>query len=1267
MPHEKITAWLKSNLKLAAYYYLSKPSWLPHAIANARNRIAKIRTFGEKERAREEETLKKQGMTLEDLEGVLSQMEANGINLAHPYAKGFDSDMSIYSYSLTSNAKAIKDMATPPAEGDEDVRELAIRLAQNGEFGKAYDIIRYDHTYLKDDLDFYKRLYQTVIASAKKYVGTKTATGGDALTYARYILQEKQPILFDIARENPAIIAEWPWFFMTESVPQDVAAEIVKVIPSLQLGEERAISSLEWFLAKAQTMRIPGVDEAFLALLKNNPQVANSKAMDLLSHAGANLSPEIREFLTGLVKIKGSDPEFMNQAVARRGGRIEKELTEAGVQLDKGVLMAAYRNFVAESKRKNIPASNLAFNLCRTETSRQVLLESVSAANVAEDIPGLKSAFFLRADLFHDRFGSADPEVLHKEFLSSWKGSSRDLNCQAIHAIIEEEPEFREKNGRLEAGHPVSTFYQEAIDSDLGPGKEKELMRLVTPQASYDAMKADILALYRKTQQTLVQDILAKESKGNLLLVKDDHGDYTGIRLWRGVKEEYNVPAPLESWASRSAIAAGFDGHDVWESIVPLKAILVAYISPHWGEAMDWQSASPEHEFIVIRSYISANEIASKGEDYRWPEENEPGPEPEERGGGPVWNLKNVKLAANRYYIAKPDWLPKAIDNARKFIAKTEAEAAAPANLPLTKGLPSSAEKDLQAAGLSIQYVKDILSKMEANGINLANPWASRFSSDMTYSPREILQPYYVKSLEEMVAPAVEGDTDVGVEALTMAKEGRIRELRDLTKFNHQFLVRDNEFAKKLFLTIIGSVGRISNNADSLAVASAIMHDNQNAMFAIATENPSIIAAWPWFWMENGMPAEIQTQVIKTIPSLKVDNVFDAFKVENYLDRLGGLGVPGLKEAFFSFLKGNAEIASRRAIKFLADTLRSDPFHKYVVEDPDISHYLMTLIKGRSKDPEFVSEMINQESSRIELKMKEEGMRLDETVVAEAYRRSMAKSMSEGQNADSLVHKYCSTAASRKALLEATASVSGGHNSYLPGLSNAFFLRADLMKKEYEGVAPSFMNSWRGSSRSLNCQAIHAIVEDEAEFKGKNPVSVFYREAMDSDLGPGKEKEMMRLITPQASYDVMKAEILALYQKTQQTLVDNILNRDPNGKNLLVKDENGQYTGMLLWRGISKKYNVPAPLESWASKTATAFDFDGYGIWESVVPLNAILVAYVSPGWGASLGWQSPSNEHEYIVIRSHVSVGGVSKKSQGYEWEPGMKIEKEAPAPARV
>jgi hypothetical protein len=613
MGTERTAAWLKGNLskpvRLAADYYHAKPDWLPPFISWARTIIGMVRQNKDAVKG-VEEMLRPPNSSLEELEGILSKMESEGVNLAkssvREYLRADYIPMNplhsklFHEYMVNTMRQAI----APPAPGDVDIREKVLLLVKAGEAYQTDDIL-WKHVELKRDMEFMRNLFVTIAQTAKQRGKTKANGIFSRLMHG----SGNEGLLAEIAIANPALVAEWPWFWMDYSspgAPKEVLSILVGLIPTLQTDETylwRVLRAVEQAVASG----IPGAREALVACLKNNPETSKKQAINLMANWDSDPLtkdiPEAKAYIVGIIKEGANDPAFLEDAITKTGSMFERHLEGAGILPSKDALVVAYRKAIARRFERGDGASSLLYVFSGTESSRKAFLEYTTAATREEELPGVMGSFFLRADLVQDK--------IPREFVDSWKGSSRNLGCQAIHMMVEEVDELR-------GHHPVAPFFPQEIPSDLGPGKERDLMKMLTPQASYEAMKRAVSETYRTTQQTLVEDILRKDHNGGDLLVKNDKGEYVGIRLWRGIGKEYDIPASLESWCSDTPTAAHFDGYAVWEAVIPLKAILTSYVSPNWGDTYSWKHGDTEYEYIVIRSHVPVEEIRQEKEDYRW-------------------------------------------------------------------------------------------------------------------------------------------------------------------------------------------------------------------------------------------------------------------------------------------------------------------------------------------------------------------------------------------------------------------------------------------------------------------------------------------------------------------------------------------------------------------------------------------------------------------------------------------------------------------------
>jgi hypothetical protein len=428
-----------------------------------------------------------------------------------------------------------------------------------------------------------------------------------------------------LLRNDPKLFVDgffvYSWAFNPNEFSPDVLSVLLQAMASMHLSSIGQANEIMRFLSKVGNL-FDMAKATYDALVRGDPAMRNNAIQMALSNTHSSLElPETREYIESQIRTIPSNPSALVDLVSEMGDITEERMRRFGVKLPDMVPIyeEALAKFFAAKKRlaesfhmgvvKDADddfeaGSEMMKMFSSTESSRKALRFFADGAQSPADMPGLKSVFYLRADLLSQ-------QEMYDSFLYSWKISARTNNAQAIQLVLNDDP-------RTRGQYPVEPFFDSHtplhFEEEVGPdGKTmagEHIIRSLTTQQSYDAMKKTFEDIYRKTQSTLVKDILARDKYAEEILVKDNEGKYAGLNLMRGVSSSYNVPSSLESWTSDGFVAHHkFDGHAVWLAPIPLRAVLISFASPHWGKDFGPRTMECEYEYIVIRSFVGPQNI----------------------------------------------------------------------------------------------------------------------------------------------------------------------------------------------------------------------------------------------------------------------------------------------------------------------------------------------------------------------------------------------------------------------------------------------------------------------------------------------------------------------------------------------------------------------------------------------------------------------------------------------------------------------------------
>lgn len=193
-------------------------------------------------------------------------------------------------------------------------------------------------------------------------------------------------------------------------------------------------------------------------------------------------------------------------------------------------------------------------------------------------------------------------------------------------------------------------------------------------------------------------------------------------------------------------------------------------------------------------------------------------------------------------------------------------------------------------------------------------------------------------------------------------------------------------------------------------------------------------------------------------------------------------------------------------------------------------------------------------------------------------------------------------------------------------IKRLFFTNKNFTPEECKNL---FVEGWKQSSRTSASNSVQSVMLQMEEFKGSRKSNIYFNARTPKHFN---EETLNKIIHPEARNNIQQF-LKDVYGRTQASLLEDIT-RDPNieyNNNLLH-----------LYRGVEEVYNVSAPLESWTSDKQVAHGFDGADILEAWVPVDAVYVSWVSPGWEVAKDRASEGlKESEYILITSKFQFKG--------------------------
>jgi hypothetical protein len=213
--------------------------------------------------------------------------------------------------------------------------------------------------------------------------------------------------------------------------------------------------------------------------------------------------------------------------------------------------------------------------MCGGEIGRRAFVEKARKLPKAQ----AKQGFFVRDDF--------SPDEVKDIMLQTWVANSRMSAGQAVQVVAKD----------MWKGEPTGIYFPPYVPREIKP---ETVAKMTTPAAA-KSIGAALDGLYKRTQAT-IRDVVEYDPNA-----KYDAGMET-IRLYRGLESEVNIPSVFDSWTSDKFTAKEqFDG---WETIVadvPVKAILVSYLSDDWAEL-----GAGESEYIVIRALMPDSSIRKR-------------------------------------------------------------------------------------------------------------------------------------------------------------------------------------------------------------------------------------------------------------------------------------------------------------------------------------------------------------------------------------------------------------------------------------------------------------------------------------------------------------------------------------------------------------------------------------------------------------------------------------------------------------------------------
>ena len=218
---------------------------------------------------------------------------------------------------------------------------------------------------------------------------------------------------------------------------------------------------------------------------------------------------------------------------------------------------------------------------------REMAMAPLSSPAAAEGFKAAKKSLppeLLKELGRHNIFLAGDvmnPTETFNAFQSNWKGSSKTIN--ALGFAIAAQQVF---------GGQTKVYVSQELS--LSGITKENLERAATPESMAGVQKS-VANLHGQTQQTLPKDV-----------GKDPYAEVANgrIRLYRGIEKKYAVPGSVESWTSNPDTASLFGMGRIIQIDAPLGAVLVAHVSPQWGED-DLQ----ESEYILVMSKVDWSSV----------------------------------------------------------------------------------------------------------------------------------------------------------------------------------------------------------------------------------------------------------------------------------------------------------------------------------------------------------------------------------------------------------------------------------------------------------------------------------------------------------------------------------------------------------------------------------------------------------------------------------------------------------------------------------
>ena len=546
-----------------------------------------------------------------DLLRSLLQIKAVPPSFRYVFVDLLENPWTILDQRTIEELKTVTEISTQGKIGDSEDRILLGLAGMAGHEDRLLAGLKDSQSAIKND-SLMAQIFQILMSNIS------SASWDWGVVKSIFLLR---PDLFErVVVQNPALFAQgfyvYSWMFNPQDFSEGARSAVLDSIAGMQISSLSIADDVVKYLSRVNPPLADKAKAVYDTMVRNNPTMLKYAISLALAHNRSPLElPETGQFIASQIKGLSSNPSALAEVLAERGEAAEERLKDFGVELPEDmtpIYEEAIGKFSAGIKSQGEilgddeieVGTQLMNKFSGTESSRKALLSVASKAKSAEDLPGLKSVFYLRADLL-------PKEEMYAWFLNAWKMSGRTHNAQAIQLVVNDDP-------RMRGAHPVEPFFDDHTPVHFSePSPEpgvtggEYIIRSLTSQGSYDAMKKTFQEIYQETQRTLVADILAKDKYAKDILVKDEKGAYTGLKIFRGVSKGYSVPSTLESWTSSGSVAhSKFDGHSVWLSPVPLSAVLIAYVSPHWGEDFAPGTMECEYEYIVARSFINPQGIS---------------------------------------------------------------------------------------------------------------------------------------------------------------------------------------------------------------------------------------------------------------------------------------------------------------------------------------------------------------------------------------------------------------------------------------------------------------------------------------------------------------------------------------------------------------------------------------------------------------------------------------------------------------------------------